>query len=109
MAPLASLMGMVLPCGVPNPTVTMRTFWSTQDEQVYSGALLTDFDLDRVVRPGLDIDAVALVVRRLRDCRLRSGHRSWCDRRWRRDEDRHVRPTACASNYASLKMSASIK
>ena len=37
---------------------TMRTFWSTQDEQVYSAALLTDFDLDRVVRPPLDIDAV---------------------------------------------------
>jgi hypothetical protein len=37
---------------------TMRTFWSTRDEQVYSAALLTDFDLDRVVRPPLDIDAV---------------------------------------------------
>jgi hypothetical protein len=37
---------------------TMRTFWSTQDEQVYSAALLTDFNLDRVVRPKLDIDAV---------------------------------------------------
>jgi hypothetical protein len=37
---------------------TMRTFWSTQNEQVYSGALLTDFDLDRVMRPALDIDAV---------------------------------------------------
>jgi hypothetical protein len=37
---------------------TMRTFWSTQNEQVYSAALLTDFDLDRVVRPALDIGAV---------------------------------------------------
>jgi hypothetical protein len=37
---------------------TMRTFWSTQNEQVYSGALLTDFDLDRVVRPALDLGAV---------------------------------------------------
>jgi hypothetical protein len=36
---------------------TMRTFWSTQNEQVYSAALLTDFDLDRVLRPALDIDA----------------------------------------------------
>jgi hypothetical protein len=37
---------------------TMRTFWSTHDEQVYSAALLTDFDLDRVMRPALEIDAV---------------------------------------------------
>jgi hypothetical protein len=38
---------------------TMRTFWSTQQEQVYSAALLTDFDLDRVVRSAaFDIDAV---------------------------------------------------
>jgi len=37
---------------------TMRTFWSTQNEQVYSAALLTDFDLDRVMRPGLEIDSV---------------------------------------------------
>jgi hypothetical protein len=37
---------------------TLRTFWSTQNEQVYSAALLTDFDLDRVVRPALDIEAV---------------------------------------------------
>ena len=37
---------------------TMRTFWSTQSEQVYAAALLTDFDLDRVMRPALDIDAV---------------------------------------------------
>jgi len=37
---------------------TMRTFWSTQNEQVYSAALLTEFDLDRVVRPALDIGAV---------------------------------------------------
>jgi hypothetical protein len=37
---------------------SMRTFWSTQNEQVYSAALLTDFDLDRVVRPTLDIGAV---------------------------------------------------
>ena len=37
---------------------TMRTFWSTQNEQVYSAALRTDFDLDRAVRPALDIGAV---------------------------------------------------
>ena len=37
---------------------TMRTFWSTHDEQVYSAALLTEFDLDRVMRPALDIEAV---------------------------------------------------
>jgi hypothetical protein len=37
---------------------TMRTFWSTQNEQVYSAALLTDFDLDRAIRPALDIGAV---------------------------------------------------
>jgi hypothetical protein len=37
---------------------TMRTFWSTQSEKVYSAALLTEFDLDRVVRPALDIAAV---------------------------------------------------
>jgi hypothetical protein len=37
---------------------TMRTFWSTQNEQVYSAALLTEFDLGRVVRPALDIGAV---------------------------------------------------
>jgi len=37
---------------------TMRTFWSTQNEQVYAAALLTDFDLDRLMRPALDIDAV---------------------------------------------------
>ena len=36
----------------------MRTFWSTHNEQVYSAALLTDFDLDRVIRPALDVDAV---------------------------------------------------
>jgi hypothetical protein len=36
----------------------MRTFWSTQNEQVYSAALLTDFNLDRVMRPALDIGAV---------------------------------------------------
>jgi hypothetical protein len=36
----------------------MRTFWSTQNEQVYCAALLTDFDLDRVVRPTLDVGAV---------------------------------------------------
>jgi len=36
----------------------MRTFWSTQNEQVYSAALLTEFDLDRVMRPAFDIPAV---------------------------------------------------
>ena len=37
---------------------TMRTFWSTQNEEVYSAALLTDFDLDGVMRPALEVDAV---------------------------------------------------
>jgi hypothetical protein len=37
---------------------TVRTFWSTQNEQVYSAALLTDFDLDRAIRPAFDIGAV---------------------------------------------------
>jgi hypothetical protein len=37
---------------------TMRTFWSTQDEEVYSAAVVTDFDLDRVIRPALEMDAV---------------------------------------------------
>jgi hypothetical protein len=37
---------------------TMRTFWSTQHEQVYSAALLTHFDLDRFIRPTLDIEGV---------------------------------------------------
>lgn len=37
---------------------TMRTFWSTRSEQVYSAALLTDFDLDRAIRPALEVDAV---------------------------------------------------
>ena len=37
---------------------TVRTFWSTQNEQVYSAALLTEFDLDGVVRPALDVGAV---------------------------------------------------
>jgi len=37
---------------------TMRTFWSTATEQVYSAALLTEFDLDHVMRPALDVDAV---------------------------------------------------
>jgi hypothetical protein len=36
---------------------TMRTFWSTQHEQVYSAALLTNFDFDHVVRPTLDVGA----------------------------------------------------
>jgi hypothetical protein len=36
---------------------TVRTFWSTQNEQVSCGPLLTDFDLDRVMRPALDVDA----------------------------------------------------
>jgi hypothetical protein len=39
-------------------TGTMRTFWSTSDEQVHSAAVLTSFDLDRAVRPQLDIAAV---------------------------------------------------
>jgi hypothetical protein len=37
---------------------TMRTFWSTPSDQVYSAALVTDFDLDRGIRPALDVDAV---------------------------------------------------
>jgi hypothetical protein len=37
---------------------TLRTFWSTHSEQVYSAALLTDFDLDGVVRPVLDVNTV---------------------------------------------------
>jgi hypothetical protein len=37
---------------------TMRTFWSMPNEQVYAAALLTDFDLDRVMRPTVNIDAV---------------------------------------------------
>jgi hypothetical protein len=37
---------------------TMRTFWSTLNGEVYSAALLTDFDLDRVTRPALEIDSV---------------------------------------------------
>ena len=36
----------------------MRTFWSTPDEQVYCAALLTDFDLDRVIRPAFDVHSV---------------------------------------------------
>lgn len=65
----------ILPCaGTSCPTVrrtgvliaadpagragTMRTFWSTHDMQVYSAAMLTYFDLDRVMRPALDITAV---------------------------------------------------
>jgi hypothetical protein len=37
---------------------TMRTFWSTRYERVYAAALLTDFNLDRVTRPALDVSAV---------------------------------------------------
>jgi hypothetical protein len=37
---------------------TVRTFWSTHNEQVNCGPLLTDFDLDRVLRPALDVDAI---------------------------------------------------
>jgi hypothetical protein len=37
---------------------TMRTFWSTQNEEVLTAALLTDFDLDRVIRPPLDLAGV---------------------------------------------------
>lgn len=39
-------------------TGTVRTFWSTSEEQVYSAAVLTDFDLDRTIRPQLDVGAV---------------------------------------------------
>jgi hypothetical protein len=50
--------GVLIAADRPGRAGTMRTFWSTQDEQVYSGPLLTDFDLDRVMRPALDLDAV---------------------------------------------------
>ena len=50
--------GVLITADPAGRTGTMRTFWSTQTEQVYSAALLTDFDLDRVVRPALDVEAV---------------------------------------------------
>ena len=50
--------GVLIAADPAGRTGTMRTFWSTQNEQVYSAALLTDFDLDRVIRPALDVDAV---------------------------------------------------
>ena len=50
--------GVLIAADPAGRTGTMRTFWSTHDEQVYSAALLTDFDLDRVIRPALEIDAV---------------------------------------------------
>jgi hypothetical protein len=37
---------------------TLRTFWSTPDDQVYSAALLTEFDLNRLIRPAFDLGAV---------------------------------------------------
>jgi hypothetical protein len=39
-------------------TGTLRTFWSTPAEQVYTAAVLTDFDLNSSVRPALDVEAV---------------------------------------------------
>lgn len=50
--------GVLITADPAGRTGTMRTFWSTQSERVYSAALLTDFDLDRVVRPALDVEAV---------------------------------------------------
>jgi len=50
--------GVLITADAAGRSGTMRTFWSTQTEQVYSAALLTDFDLDRIVRPTLDIEAV---------------------------------------------------
>jgi len=50
--------GVLIAADPAGRTGTMRTFWSTPDEQVYSAALLTDFDLDRFIRPAFDIDAV---------------------------------------------------
>jgi hypothetical protein len=50
--------GVLIAADPPGRAGTLRTFWSTQNDQVYSAALLTDFDLDRVLRPALDIDAV---------------------------------------------------
>ena len=41
----------------------MRTFWSTQNEQGYSAALLTDFDLAHVIRPALNIRASVPALR----------------------------------------------
>lgn len=39
-------------------TGSLRTFWSTQDEQVYTAAVLTEFDLNNHVRPAFDVDSV---------------------------------------------------
>jgi hypothetical protein len=50
--------GVLIAADLAGRAGTMRTFWSTQNEQVYSGPLLTDFDLDHVMRPELDIEAV---------------------------------------------------
>jgi hypothetical protein len=50
--------GVLITADPAGRTGTMRTFWSTQNEHVYSAALLTDFDLDRIIRPAIDIDAV---------------------------------------------------
>jgi hypothetical protein len=37
---------------------SIRTFWSTPADQVHAAALITDFNLDRTVRPALHIDGV---------------------------------------------------
>jgi hypothetical protein len=50
--------GVFIDADIAGRAGTMRTFWSTENEQVYSAALVTDFDLDRVIRPALDIAAV---------------------------------------------------
>ncbi len=37
---------------------TIRTFWSTRQEEVLAGALISQFDLDRDIRPPVDVAAV---------------------------------------------------
>lgn len=37
---------------------TIRTFWSTSRDQVLAGALVSQFDLDRDIRPALDVAGV---------------------------------------------------
>jgi hypothetical protein len=49
--------GVLIAADLAGRTGTMRTFWSAHNEQAYCAALLTDFDLDHVIRPALDIEA----------------------------------------------------
>jgi hypothetical protein len=56
--PIVKRTGVLIAADPVGRAGTMRTFWSTGDEQVYAAALVTDFDLDRVLRPSLNIDAV---------------------------------------------------